>query len=514
MALAASRTPHDLGDHRVDGGRVTAPVPGRRAEAVLAAVILALVAMTLRLFHLHTAYDIQVDEITYLRISESVASSLRTELYGQAFFLHPPLFFYIEAAWLHLFPPTGNVVEDILVVRALNVLFAGGTAALLFLTAWRLAGMTGGAVAAGVFALDPFMIKITSWNMLEASTVFWVLLGLAVIILAAGPEGQLSRRAALLAGLAFGLGLLSKEESAFICLLPCCAWMVIGSRSARRLLLTLGAAVLTYSVYPVVTAMNGGLGGYLSAKLTGAARLVGIIQESGFHEPGNQSFLAAVADRASEFGATYLIIGLGVLATGFLWRKGGRDNRLLAAWMGSAMLLLSYALAFGTLEEQMFYLLVVPSALAIGVAVPQLLQHWSGRRRHGLVRGTVLAVGLVFAIVAVTVWCQTHLVPDNGYETLVAWLDAHLPVGTPVSVAPQAPAFLMSQQQTGQWLTPSDLARHRAQYVVTSTTEVSEGYVPDSGAFFRWVRDHSQVVFSFPGRIHGTIVVYRLDGTP
>jgi 4-amino-4-deoxy-L-arabinose transferase-like glycosyltransferase len=199
-------------------------------------------AMGLRFFHIHTAYDIHIDEITYLRIAENISSNLRPELYGQAFFLHPPLFFYIEAGWLHLFPPTGNIVQDILAVRSLNVIFAGGTAALLFLTGWRIAGTTAGAVAAAAFVLDPFMVKITSWNLLEASTVFWVLVGMAVIVLTAGPEGHLSRRAAILAGIAFGAGLLTKEESAFISLVPCLAWIAIGCRGRRRGLQKRGAA--------------------------------------------------------------------------------------------------------------------------------------------------------------------------------------------------------------------------------------------------------------------------------
>ncbi|MDB5064450.1 MAG: hypothetical protein JWM18_884 [Chloroflexi bacterium] len=491
---------------------MTAPVRGRRAELALWALAFAVMAMGLRFFHIHTAYDIHIDEITYLRIAENISSNLRPELYGQAFFLHPPLFFYIEAGWLHLFPPTGNIVQDILAVRSLNVIFAGGTAALLFLTGWRIAGTTAGAVAAAAFVLDPFMVKITSWNLLEASTVFWVLVGMAVIVLTAGPEGHLSRRAAILAGIAFGAGLLTKEESAFISLVPCLAWIAIGCRGRRRLLLTLGAAVLMYSIYPLVTALNGGLDGYLQAKLRGVARLAGFIQESGFHQSGTQSFLGAVLDRARVFGATYLIIGLGVLATVFLWRQGGRENRLVAAWMASATLLLSYALLHGTLEEQMFYLLVVPASLSIGVAVPQLLRHWSTRRRRGAVRGVLAAGGLAFVAVSAVVWCQTHLAPDNGYEAMVAWTDAHLPRGTPVSVAPEPPAFLLSRLDTGKWLTPSDLAQHHAHYVITSTTEVKAGYVAGGTQFLLWLQGHAQVVFSFYGRVHGTLVIYKVDG--
>lgn len=491
---------------------MTAQGRGRLAEPALGALAFALMAMALRFFQIHVAYDIHIDEISYLRISENVSSHLRPELYGEAFFLHPPLFFYIEAGWLHLFPPTGNIVQDILAVRSLNVIFAGGTAALLFLIGRSLAGTIAGAVAAAAFVLDPFMIKITSWNLLEASTVFWVLAGLAVIVLTSDLEGHLSRRAAILAGIAFGAGLLTKEESAFVSLLPCLAWIAIGCRRPRRLLLTLSAAVLTYSIYPLVTALNGGLDGYFNAKLRGVARLAGIIQESGFHQSGTQSFLGAVIDRARVFGATYLIIGLGVLATAFLWRQGGRENRLIAAWMASAMLLLSYALLLGTLEEQMFYLLVVPASLSIGVAVPQLLRGGSGRRRRGALPVALAVAGMAFVAVSGVVWCQTHLVPDNGYERMVAWMDANLPPGTAVSIAPEAPTFLLSQQETGKWLTLADLARHHAQYVVTSTTETTDGYVPGSTQFFLWLQRHARVVFSFSGRVHGTIVIYKVDG--
>jgi hypothetical protein len=139
--------------------------------------VIYLIAWGLRAIYLARSFDIFYDELIYLRISETVAQGLGVKYYTSPFYLHPPLFFLIEGAYLRLSAPLGTVIEHVYATRYLNSIFAGLSAVLLFLIGRRVAGKWAGLVTAGVFALDPFMIRINSRNLRETVAMFWVLVG-------------------------------------------------------------------------------------------------------------------------------------------------------------------------------------------------------------------------------------------------------------------------------------------------------------------------------------------------
>ena len=92
------------------------------AAAVMA---VALIAFVLRAAFLNRSFEVFFDESIYLTISQNTAHSYSITYDGKIpFFLHPPLFFLIEAGFLDLVRPVGNQVEQIFAVRYLNLLFA------------------------------------------------------------------------------------------------------------------------------------------------------------------------------------------------------------------------------------------------------------------------------------------------------------------------------------------------------------------------------------------------------
>jgi hypothetical protein len=145
-------------------------------QAILLGVI-ALLTWGLRAIYLGRSFDIFFDELIYLHISENVAQGLGVKYYASPFYLHPPLFFLIEGAYLRLTTPIGTIIDHVYATRYLNSAFAGLSAVLLFLIGRRVAGWWAGLLAASVFALDPFMIRINSRNLLETMAMFWVLAG-------------------------------------------------------------------------------------------------------------------------------------------------------------------------------------------------------------------------------------------------------------------------------------------------------------------------------------------------
>ncbi len=79
---------------------------------------------------------------------------------------------------------------------------------------WRTAGALAGIVAGVLYALDPFIMRFDGRLFLEAPTLFWVATGVLIFIVRETP------RTAILAGVAFGLALLTKDTAAYLTVLP------------------------------------------------------------------------------------------------------------------------------------------------------------------------------------------------------------------------------------------------------------------------------------------------------
>src|SRR5919199_6648567 len=148
----------------------------------IVALLVGLTTFGLRATHLSRSFDVFIDEVTYLRIAHGVGTNLQFKLFDKTFYLRPPLFFFLEAAFLRLTHSSGTTLEQIYTLRYLNVLFASLSAGGLLLIARRLGGWKAGLIAAGLFALDPFVIKMNSLVLLDTSTLWWVLAGYGLLL--------------------------------------------------------------------------------------------------------------------------------------------------------------------------------------------------------------------------------------------------------------------------------------------------------------------------------------------
>jgi 4-amino-4-deoxy-L-arabinose transferase-like glycosyltransferase len=345
--------------------------PQGTAVLILAVLVIGLATVWLRIIFVTHSFEIHVDEAIYFRISQNFAHHLRLnyDLGGRGpFFLHPPLFFFIEAAYVKIASPTGSVVQQVIAVRNVNALFGGCSGALVFILSRRLAGWIPGLGAAAIFALEPFVIRMDSRNFLEPSAMLWVLLGLCLVVSGAASRTESRRSAwtALLqhgraagAGAAFAAALLTNEPVAFITLVPvivCAGFRFIERREAT---VTAISAVSLYSIYPIITALTGHFDDFRAQKLSGVGRFVGLTVVTGFNSRSGPSFLTAALAHWETLAPTYLLLAMGMVATLVLAFRGGKSGRLVACWSGSAYLLQGYSILFGTNEEQYFYYVVV-----------------------------------------------------------------------------------------------------------------------------------------------------------
>lgn len=511
---------------RAAAERTRANLRALSVPLLVAAIIgSVLVTFALRAAFLNRSFEVFFDESIYLTISERTAHSLFISYDGHTpFFLHPPLFFLVQAGFLDIVRPQGNHIHHLYAARYVNVVFGSLSAALLFLICRRLAGWAAGLAAVVIFALEPFVVRINSRNLLETLAAFWVLLGLYVLL------GQMQRWRgpvrAVGGGLAFGGALLTNEPAAMVTLLPLMICFATG-RLLPRLHAALAAmsAIATYSVYPLFVVLDTRYWGeFEEQKLRGLRRFVGLLQESGFNAGHTISFHAAVLAHIDEFLSTYALMAYGGIAVVMLLIFGTRLARIAAVWTGCGYLLQTYSVFFGTNEEQYFYYLVVLAIITSAVGSAELCRrHWSGKALRRLLgaRGTRMLAGILLLFTVLTgwsghAWAERHLTPDNGYEGLFAFIEGNVPTGSRISATDSTEIAILRKYpyQIARAGTPDAVTRLRVQYVMVSTQLVRDQYSSATPELLRWLQQHGQLLHRFDGPTDGQLLFYKLPGVP
>lgn len=491
----------------------------RWRPGLLAAILCVwLAAFGLRMVNLGVSWDIHIDEITYLQISKSVVDSFRVSLYGEPFYLHPPAYFVTEAAFVELFHPSGFVIQQIYSVRYLNLAFASGSAVILFLLARSVANRNAGFIAATLFAIDPFVIRMNSRAMLDTSAIFWVLLGYLILIsVVKDTQAKPSLKRLALAGLAFGVGLLTKDMMAFLTLVPLGISFLFDWSLPRLSTAIVGAvSILTYLSFPLLIALSGDWQRFQQEKFTGIARLVGAERISyqptiGFR-PGAASIVNAISANANQFGTTYVLALLGIIAIIVLFTERKSSIRLLTTWAICAYTLLLSSIVLGTLEEQFLYFLVIPAILVIAVGWTHITV-WKRLEKRFLrvAQPTAIMIGVLLFIWSMIVWTQVHFTPDNGFERLRVYLEQNVPSGSHIGVSVDTTEFLLDGYDCGLWGSSIDLLRaHQAQYLIVSSQQVKAGYGIARQNVYDWATKNGEAAFAFEGRTYGTLSLYRL----
>jgi hypothetical protein len=276
--------------------------------------------------------------------------------------------------------------------------------------------------------------------------------------------------------------------------------------------------VCCYLLSQLLLVLTSGLSPWWDQVGSGFRRLVGVQQTSGFNSAAvHVSLVSRLAADVTHFGVTYLILGLGAVAGGCQvigairrrdqWRQGvtpgARGELLVALWATSAAGYLAYAMVFGTLEEQLYYLLLVPAlcTLVIGCrrAAPRLGRHW---------RQIAVAIVAVVVIADGAVWTSVHSTRDDEYRQLLSWAPRHLPDGTTIAVTEYTAQFLMSGVRLGQWSTVPELITHHVDYVLLSTTLVTQGYGIGTPQFERYLQAHAKVAWEATGPSSGALILF------
>ena len=523
-----------------------------RTFCIVGVAVLAVVA---RLVALTTANDLFIDEVTYTNISRSLAHGQGLMLYGQPFDLHPPAAFGLYASVIHLFGLNGSVDQTLLTLRNVSVVLGTVTCVLTFLIAERAAGRWAAVVAGLFMALDPLVIGYDSKVMLEAMAqcavaAFVLCLAIATGVSTAEREvvgmpvdnvsidqeaavdvdgGSATRPARwrwlALAGLAAAVVLCTKETFGLVVVLTLVGLVATGWVIERRqALVVLGMALAGFGISVTAVGLTSGFSAWWQATAGGALRLIGTKQTTGFNSPQvHVSFISRILANVPTLGVTYLILGSGVIASvGLLlrfapWESDGASRRVrdrvgtfIALWTLAAGAYLVYATAFGTIEAQMYYILLLPCVLTLCIWFDgNIARPGPNRLRWQVVALVLVAGSLAFYAVA---WTSIHTRADDETRRLISWQTNHVAATAVVSSTDGTTQFLLTRGVIGQWNTIADLRAHHVDYVILATTLVDQGYGLADASFAAAVEQRGRLVFAADGVSNGSLRVYDVRG--
>ena len=483
-------------------------------------VLIGAAALATRLTALRSAYDIFIDETSYTNIALNVAHGHGVTLYGLPFVLHPPTAFYLYGLIILVFGLHGGTESTLLALRQVDAVLGAATCVVTFLLVDRMARRQAAIVAGLLLAIDPLAISFDSRVMLEAPAQLAVVTMFFCMVAADAVDHPSFKRRNLvaLAGLAGGVAISTKETFGLVVLFALFLTLIGGWAVTRREILRVTfIALIVYAVSIFADASHFGIKVWWNGKVIGILRLVGASQSSGFNSPQTHvSILSRMVADMSEFGVTYLVLAAGAFcALGLVWRlepwypkrlvgdPKRRASVMGAMWTLSAAAYLGYATAFGTIEEQMYYILLLPCVISVVVWV-------DGRMAERTVRWkwvAIVAVGAVFLFDLGT-WTSIHTGRDNEYVRLISWESQHVAPSAVISTTDGTSQFLLTRGVVGQWATVAQLRAHHVDYVVLSTLLVAQGYGIAGPSFERAVQHGGRLVFDATGPSDGNLEVF------
>ncbi|MFP3581113.1 phospholipid carrier-dependent glycosyltransferase [Arthrobacter sp. fls2-241-R2A-200] len=497
--------------------RQTAPVRGSMSPPVMArlrgfCVFAGWVAAAfgVRAIGLTKGFELWVDEMLYALLGDSVSRGhILPTLPDGPFFLHPPGFFWVEGAVIHLFGITGNNVDLVMQLRWLNAVLGAVTVGLAFLLVRHTANRTAAWLTGGLLSFEPFVLRSNSHVFLETLAMAAVLGGLLIVVTQMGSRSTGKRTLLLvLAGLLLGYSVLTKDFFALCTVVPVGAATVWRQTLRRREAAgILSAMLLPYLIYMSIVVGQGMFPDWLRAKTAGIMRLIGVQKDTGFSAAGSPSLVSRLIDNASHFGSSYILLGLCPVAATLLCLSRRPERRLIGLISLSLGVYGVYSAVFGTFEEQYGYGVMIAGVLSIAVLSAEVFER--GRRS---LRSILLVSAVLLLLLTTVLGVRLETSTDNGFAQARRWVQENLPAQAKVSVTNDTGELAFADDpRFGVWPSPSLMLGSGANYVLTASLPASQGYAYMDPGMLPWLEKNAKPVFSVAGLTNGTTTLWFVD---
>jgi O-antigen/teichoic acid export membrane protein/4-amino-4-deoxy-L-arabinose transferase-like glycosyltransferase len=521
-----------LGEEELRGAARALRLPERPAKAVpggpgLAALVrrprlvIAVVGAVVFLVlgaNVARSPDTIYDEAVYTRAAQAVATHGEVTWTGAPLFVHPPLYFVLQAAVQRLAGvERADYFDALHVERLVSVAFMTGAIVLLMLIAYRLAAALSPErrliftlVVGALAAFDPVLVRYGRLAMLESAALC---LSLAAIWAGLALRGRSAGAWIATVGLLSGLALLVKEISVFLIVAPLLTALLDREREAiRRAVAALGVAMLVWSCFPLWAIVLGEWGQFTGDKLRTLDRLLGVVQTTGWNRPG-VSIADALTASLPQYASSYLLLVAGGAALVWLWlRHGGRTATFLLGLLLPTYALGVYSVTRGQFNEQFFTYLMPGAILATVTTVAAILQRPADRRRV-LTRGAavVVAAALAFGVVS---WARFQaLGSDDAIRNAAAYVRAELPECAVVNASGDREKFATaSGRRFSEFASGPAALSHGVHWFFVSPKDVAARYTSMTPALAGWIRANGRLVRVFPGRTYRGLELWHVSG--
>jgi hypothetical protein len=472
-------------------------------------VVIGLVAFAIRAIGLARANDLYIDELLYVQIGNSVAQGDIPTFDGTHFYLHPIGSFLFDAAFIKVFGLGSLPVIDLVyALRWLTAIFGAVTVVLGFRLLRKVVPLPIALGGAAVLAFDPFILRNDSRVMLETPATMWTL-GAWLLLLGVltNPATAWVRRwREVGVGVVFGFALTTKDMTAIQIVVPLLLAVVwrrtLGPAQTGRVLL---GSVLPYAVLVSVVAAQGDLGEWASQKTGGIRRMIGLDQMTGFHAT-NVSLVDRLIAELARFGTSYVLLGVCLFAgLGTVFAKS-TARRLMGLIGVSTGVFGVYAAAAGALEEQFGYYTVVVAVVVSATSIAEL------RDRRPRLRRPLAVVASVFVVATLVLGVSARATVDDTFPQARSWMGTNLPADARVGLTgPVAQLAFLPHEGWGEWPSLTQLRDNDAQYVLTSSRPLEQGYGDAAPEVLTWITRHARPLFTAHGPTNGDTTVWQID---
>jgi O-antigen/teichoic acid export membrane protein len=512
----------------------------RRPGVCLALFCVGIAAVAM-LYNISTSPDVLYDETAYTFAAQQVAQGWHLTLGNQPLFVHPPLMFLLQGAWLRF---TGHAYSPLAsAIRAARLLAASiGVADVLLIASlvYRLAGGASPrqrravtAATAVIAALDPVLTRYDRQDVIEP---FALCAGLLTLHAAWGLRDRGALTYISVTGLLGGLALLTNEIT--ICLVavpPLFAVLERDRQLIRRSLAALGVAVAFLLVFLAWAAELGLAGSFVNIQTNILQRLIGLVQTSGLNVPG-VSLAGAVGRSVGNYSSSYIVLLAGVGAMLWCWgRRNTTRGNFLAAWLTASHGVAAYIVAVGTLNEQFFVYLLPASIAGSVLAADALVASWIRRRarrqagralrqvghtRHQaspsrLPLAVIAAGGAALAGLSVAGWVTNYAGVGDGVALAAQLISAKLPSCAAVNTSgdPDKYSYMLPGRPIAYFSVGPAALADGVHYFLLSPVDAIERTGDMSPALASWITHSGQQVAVFPSKVYGTVQLWHVPAS-
>jgi O-antigen/teichoic acid export membrane protein len=498
---------------------------GEKLWLLVAAAVL--LAFLVTVWNVANSPDTLYDEVVYTRAAQSVASTGQLTWTGSPLFIHPPLYFLTQAAWLRLtgaaHAPLFEAIHNARLLSAgFTALGVGLTAALAFSLSAGVAPLRRAAVAGAAALLmtfDPILLRFGRLGMIESLAIA---LSLLTVYVSWSTRRASPRIWIPVVGLLSGVALLVKEVTVVLLVIPVLFSALSANwRMAGRSVAALGIGVAFWLLFPAWAGILGLWPRFLEEKLLTVERLLGLLQLTGWNRP-TVSFLEALRLSAFQYGPSYLLLLAGGLVLVWLWlTRTGERTSFLIAWLGATYAFGAFTVVRGQLNEQFFTYLIPGATVATVLWVDHFVTAQRGRHRSAPPSRWRIRVP-VFGLAAVALlsgfnWYRLDAAgSDHGIEQMVAWVGRSVDPCATLNASGDLQKYVFTLE--GHRITnfgsgPLALSRG-VRYFFLNKKDVFARYGRMTPDFAAWIRRNGTRVAAFPSHTHWGVGLWRVDASP